>query len=625
MTILQALDGYYARMAARGEAEMPGWSREKFGWCVVIDGEGAVVAVQDLRDLTGKKPAPKFYEVPSGGKRTSGVAANFLWDKSAYSLGRTAGEGKRTAQEHADFVQKNLARIAGVEDPGLLAFGHFLKKWRPEQFDAAPFSPEMLDANILFRFAGDSCYLHERPAARALVMVAEESAGKVPGDHCLVTGVRGRSAVLHPTIKGVDGGQTSGSSLVSFNLDAFTSYGKEQGANAPTSEAAAFRYGAALNRLLTRGGPNRVSRAIGDATTIFWADASAATPGEADALDDWFGEAMEPKDSTEAAKVADELQAIAAGRPLPEINPSLSPGTRFHVLGLAPNAARLSVRFWISDTFEAFATRLAQHHADLAIEPKPAGWGGAPAVGRLLVRTTALGEKFENIPPLLAGEVMRAVLSGTDYPRTLLSAILMRLRAGDPGPDQAGRARDIGWHAAVLRAVLFRRQRRERRDPHIREEGEIPVALKRDHNSSGYQLGRLFAVYELAQIAALGRNVNATIRDKYFGGAAATPAGVFPLVITNGQNHLAKARKTNPGWAFLIERELEEIVGRFDPVFPHTLPRALRLEDQAEFAIGYYHQRAARLTSDKGDALSLSEAAADGAGDDTTEQGNDEE
>lgn len=143
------------------------------------------------------------------------------------------------------------------------------------------------------------------------------------------------------------------------------------------------------------------------------------------------------------------------------------------------------------------------------------------------------------------------------------------------------------------------------------------MALDREHLNAGYLLGRLFAVYELAQVAALGRGVKATMRDKYFGSASATPAGIFPLVISNGQNHLAKARKVSPGWAFLIERELGAIMDLITPAMPHTLPRSLRLEDQAEFAIGYYHQRSAKLSGDKGETLSLAET------DSITDEGDD--
>ncbi|PWR18277.1 type I-C CRISPR-associated protein Cas8c/Csd1 [Zavarzinia compransoris] len=586
MTILQALDRYYHRL---DDVVAPGWSREKFGWCIILDRQGEPVLDQDLRDLSGKNPKPKLYVVPAAVKRTVGVAPNFLWDKSAYVLGRTAGENKRTAQEHAAFVAFHMARLRGQNDEGLVALRLFLEKWTPARFDAAPFRPEMLDANIMFRLEGDTVYLHERPAARALVEAKPED-GKKENVFCLITGEPSAIARLHPTIKGVEGAQTAGAALVSFNLDAFASLGKEQGENAPTSEMAAFRYGAALNHLLTRDGPNRIRRPIGDATVVFWADAGNAKA--AAAADGWFGAALagDITDADEARKLREELEKVAKGRPLAELRPGIEDGTRFHVLGLSPNAARLSVRFWLSDDLDAFARRLAAHHSDLKLEPAPEGWGAAPSVNRLLVRSIALQGEFKNIPPLLAGEVMRAVLSGGRYPQSLLAATIIRLRAGDDPLS--------GWHVAVIRAVLTR-------DHRLRfQKEDVPVSLAREEPNKAYQLGRLFAVLEAAQRMALGKT-NTTIRDRYFGAASATPAGVFPLLLRGVQNHLGKLRKDGKGgW---IEREIEEILDKLSL----DLPRALPLAEQGRFAVGYYHQRKERFKGRPEEAAS-SEAAEKG-------------
>lgn len=581
MTILQALNGYYSRIP---DVAAPGWSQEKFGWCIVLSPDGQVVDVENLHDLSGKKPKPTLRVVPAALKRTVAIAPNFLWDKTAYVLGRTAGEGKRTADEHAAFVALHLDRLAGHEDVGLVALRQFLERWNPDQFETLPrVSPEMLDANVMFRLDGERGFLHERPAARALVEAANSRGDDVVGRFCLVTGEVAPVARLHPTIKGIEGGQSSGAALVSFNLDAFTSLGKEQGENAPTSEGAAFRYGAALNRMLQRDSGNRLSRPIGDATVVFWADASDAKAAEA--ADAFMALMMEPDtreitDEKEVALLRTQIEQIAAGRPLADLRADIANGTRFHVLGLSPNAARISVRFWLTDTLDVFACRLAEHYRDMRIEPLPRNWGAAPSVRRLLAQTVAAQGEMKNVPALLAGEVMRAVLSGTAYPLSLLAAVLMRLRAG----ESAG----TGWHAAVIRGVLARAP------DYSASNGEPPMSLQRDYKEPGYQLGRLFAVYELAQRAALGR-VNASIRDKYFGAASATPASVFPIIVRGGQNHLAKVRKEKPGWATLIERELEEIHSHLVP----ELPRSLSLQKQGAFAIGYYHQRATKLTSDK--------------------------
>jgi CRISPR-associated protein Csd1 len=600
MTVLQALDRYYDRMAARGEAEAPGNSREKISFAIVLSAEGEPVQVLDLREAAGKRMVLRVLEVPAAVKRAAGILPNLFRDKTSYVLGRTAGEGRRTAEEHAAFKAANLAMLDGAHDEGLVALRRFLEAWSPARFDAAPFTSELLDGNVVFRLHGELAYIHQREAARRLIEMRIGGVG--PTGFCLVTGTEAPLRRLHPSIKGVEGAQSSGASLVSFNLDAFSSYGKEQGANAPTSETASFRYGAALNRMLDRGSTNRLARPIGDTSVVFWANTSAvvdetAAKAAENAFVAWFDQPAQSgqgaDDASEAAKLRDALDMLAKGRPIQDLRLGLVPGTRFHVLGLAPNAARLSVRYWLDDSFEAFARRLADHYRDLAIEPAP--WGvKPPSIQRLLVKITALQEKFDNIPPLLASEVTRAVLSGTRYPRTLLTAAIIRLRAGDdPGS---------GWHAAAIRAVLARDHRlRSKREDWL-------VSLDKDFRDPAYQLGRLFAAVETAQRMALGR-VNATIRDRYFGAASATPASVFPLLLRGAQNHLGKLRKDRKGgW---LEREIEEITDHLSP----ELPRSLAMEPQGRFVIGYYHQRKAQFAGRSAEIVAAEDEADESEGD----------
>jgi CRISPR-associated protein Csd1 len=194
--------------------------------------------------------------------------------------------------------------------------------------------------------------------------------------------------------------------------------------------------------------------------------------------------------------------------------------------------------------------------------------------------------KFENIPANLTGELMRAILTGGRYPRTLLGAVIIRMRADH---DITGR------RAAICRACLVRDHRIDDDYPKRlsdQEKEDYLVSLDRNETNSGYRLGRLFAVLENAQRAALGK-INATIRDRYYGAASATPAGVFPLLLRTGAHHIAGLRKENKGgW---VDREIEEILnGLAGTVFP----KSLSIEDQGRFAIGYYHQRAYRKPAD---------------------------
>lgn len=590
--ILQALYSYYHRLLVRGtEGLSPfGYSPEKISYEILLAPDGSVVAVNDIRDTSGKKPVPRLINVPQPEKRTVGIRSNFLWDKTSYVLGASASS-KRADREHEAFKLLHQECLAGADDTGLQAFLAFLAAWSPERFALPPFHPEMLDTNVVFRLDGETQYLHERPAAqsvraRLLAGSGDDAAVFAP---CLVTGEHMPVARLHPAIKGVAGAQTAGASIVSFNLESFTSYGKSQGDNAPVSEQAAFAYTTVLNHLLRRSEHNRQRLQIGDTSVVFWAEAEDA--GQAEQAELTFELLLNepPSDSQEAVRLREVLKQVAKGRPLSELDPRLQEGTRMFVLGLAPNASRISIRFWETDTLGGFARKLAAHERDFRIEPVP--WKTAPAARRVVLATVPnrdgampkMDDAFNN----LVGEFMRAVLSGGLYPRSLLANTVMRIRAD---------GNLSGLRAAICKGILAREQRL---GMHEHTE-EVPVSLDKESMSPAYRLGRLFAVLEAAQRSALGGQVNATIRDRYYGAASATPAAVFPVLLRNTQNHLGKLRKEKPGWAVNLEKDIREIVDGL----PGSFPRSLPIEDQGRFAIGYYHQSQARFA--KGDAAEAS-------------------
>ena len=328
MTVLQALNTYYDRMAERGA--VPGYSRE-ISYEILLTGEGAVVAVNDIRIPNEKGKFARKMNVPAA-KKAQRHRPKQVVGQTAYVLGVTAGEETRTEREHEAFKVTNTALLADTEDSGLLALRRFLENWTPAQFEKCPlFKEEMKDANMVFRVDGVQEYIHDHPAAIALLTPSSVDEGD---DMCLVTGKRVTAAALHPSIKGVRGAKNSGASLVSFNLDASKSYDKKQGANAPISEIATARYGAALNRLLDKGSANRLQ--VGDTTTVFWADANGATNEAADAADEWAAHFFEPpNDKQGAALIKEQLVAVAQGRPVSELSAKLEPGTRFYILGLA--------------------------------------------------------------------------------------------------------------------------------------------------------------------------------------------------------------------------------------------------------------------------------------------------
>ena len=587
MTILAALNKAYGRMQ---DAAPFGYSQEKIGFLISLNDDGSVASGTDLRTGEGKKKVAPLMPVPRPGKRTAGIAPNFLWDKTSYVLGVTAEKekreaeeqkspeetqeaenrekkrDKRVAEEHTTFKDRHTEWLKGIGDPGLQAFVRFLSEWTPERFLELGWSDEMKDQNIVFALETDRhdrIHLHDRDAARA-VWARLSAEGDKTQAICLVTGETAPVARLHPAIKGVWGAQSSGASIVSFNLDSFTSYGHEQGDNAPVSEAAASAYTGALNRFLEPGSKNRIQ--IGDASTVFWADASDADTAEL--AEDIFAAGIGGVNDVDQSQLVGAcLTRIRNGEPVTDIAPKLEHNVRFHVLGLAPNAARLSVRYWFDNDFGELVDNFRRYFSDMQIAPPPRD--PFPGLWRYLAETAVLGKR-ENVPPNLAGEWLRSILTGSRYPQTLLATVLMRTRS-DKTVD--------ALRAQMLKAILIRNFNRE-----------VPVALDLENRNKGYVLGRLFAVYEQVQTAALGSKVNATIKDKFYGAASAQPRKVFALLDKGSANHLSKVGKQSPGWRINLERSIASIMAIMEPA-DDPFPSSLSAQEQALFAVGYYHQR----------------------------------
>jgi CRISPR-associated protein Csd1 len=587
--ILQRLNELYGRLlenpdSVTGQPRVPpyGFTDENISYCLVLSKAGELVDIQDVRDTSEKKPKARRLSVPQPAKRTSGVKPNFLWDKTAYMLGIEGNKDKTTAKEmpwvlaektHAAFKQFHLNLLVNQDDAGLIALRQFLVDWKPEQFSHAPFTLEHVDANVVFKLDGEVGYIHERSAAKrlwlSLLNPVAQNENESPNVHgmCLVTGEQAPLSRLHPAIKGVYGGQSSGGSIVSFNAEAYESFGKSQGDNAPVSEEAAFAYTTALNYMLRRENGHCLS--IGDTSTVFWAHAKSAQ-AESQAVAFFSAFANPPDDDSQRKKLGVSLEKIAKGRPFEEIAPDLDPKTRFYVLGLAPNAARLSIRYWLDSTLGELGQCLSEHWQDMQIEPLPWRPEQPPSVWRCLIQTAPLG-KTENIAPQLAGEWLRSILTGRRYPRALLTQIVQRLRSdGDMN----------GLRVALIKAVL----QRDHRKGFLKE--ATPMSLDLENAPLAYRLGCLFAVLERAQSEAIP-GANATIVDRYYGTASSVPYSVFPRLIAGFQNHVSKIRKDKPGFAVNLGKQIGNILD----LLPPTFPKQLSVEQQGQFAVGYYHQK----------------------------------
>mgnify|MGYP000715315251 CR=1 FL=1 len=573
--ILQTLAAYYDRLLEEGSIPPPGLQEKELHWAVEIEPDGTFVALT----RTGEGKRGRKATVPAEVKKSVNIAANLLWDNPEYVFGvaRAGATEKQAAKaplRHADFVK----RLRGLDaetraDPGVAAVIEFMRKGDFAAAKASEAWTAMAEngGNVSFRLSGDKKFVCERPVVRkAATAVATtqdgDDATNLPW--CLVTGRRAVAARLHPSIKGVRGGQTSGTNIVSFNLDAFKSHGWDKGQNAPVGKAAANAYVAALNHLLARDNDTHHSRE-GDTTFVFWAARKTV-------MEDRFAHLCDGETLKEIEKngrsVANVFDSIRKGLLVFDDD-----DTPFYVLGLAPNAARLAVRFWYQGTVADVAGRFRRHFDDLEIADP---YGNIKNLGlwRLLGAASRGGDvknMQDNLRGVLAAEVTAAILKGTPYPHTLLARTIERCRA-----EQSV------WpiRAALIKAVLNRRIRQ-----FSPKEKEITVSLDPDYDNPGYLLGRLFAAFEDIQRGAQKAKINTTIRDRYFAAAAASPRSVFIQLDKLKNAHLKKLRRVNPGHAVNAEKLVGAIT---DKIAARTaFPDALSLDDQGRFIIGYHHQK----------------------------------
>lgn len=576
--ILQALKGYYDRLAGdSGNDSIPmlGFARQKIHFCLVLDREGNLVGENDLRIKEGNKTFIPELIVPEPVIRSGlTIRANFLWDNSGYVLGADNKEKPdRVVEKFQEFKKIQRTICEGLEDEGIIAVLRFLDKWKPEKAPDLPTWKEMAGLNLVFRLDGEAHFIHERQAVRDRWIKFNIGNSSESQGMCLITGTDGSIARLHRPIKGVPGSQTSGAALVSFNLDAFKSYGKDRNFNAPIGEDSAFAYCTALNWLLRRESRQKIQ--IGDAMIVFWTERkSVAENLFADLFDTDLGTAEdEAEDKSALRDLKAIVEAAREGRILDALE---EPGVPFYLLALSPNASRLSVRFWQVSTVGEIVGNIASHFRQIEVVKSFASEPKYPSARTLLRETVSRNdsskawEKDKKVSPLLAGAFIRSVLTGEPYPQNLLPILLMRIRT-----DQT-----VNYlRAALIKACLVRNFSNR----------EVSVSLDKENTNIGYRLGRLFALFERIQAEA-NPGINSTIRDKYFGSAAATPRNIFPMLVNLAQQHLGKLRRDTDkkGYALSYDAKIEEIVGALPA---GALPAFLDPETQGLFAVGYYHQR----------------------------------
>lgn len=582
--ILQALNGYYERLLADPDADVPefGFAADQVDCVVELSKDGIPLGAAILENPTNSFcPAPAVSldklgksEFPLGYKRTSGVAAYCLSDKGEYALPGAS------SKKHDEFVNVSANVLGEVEGDALAAFLAYLKKSH-EYADTIIAFDENVHAcrKVAFRLQGETAFVHEYPEA---INKWKAFLGEVPGKEygtCLISGGTGPVLPVHPPIrnkKGAVSSQKGELSIVSFNFDATGSYGKEQSFNAPVSDRAAFGYVTALNHLLAPESPRKLR--VGETTVVFWTDA----PGEAEPFYNFAMGGKSAEDEDQVRRLEGYLAAVAQGKYPEELGDAKTP---FYVLGLSPNAARLSVRFWHVGTVGDMAERLGQYFADQMLDHnysftqfppiKSLFYALAPCrknkeTSRYEVaeRTQSTEERCSSV----VNSLLLSILEGRCYPVSLFNIILQRLRNDNCTDGFNGFVR-----LAFIKAYL------------MQSKWEVAVSLDQNCKEYGYLLGRLFAIVESIQRVSAKTELNTTLRDRYFSGAMSSPSRVFVSLIQNAFDNLPKLRKNESGLYVYFEKALNEVVDKVEIAdgFKHTL----KPEEQGQFVIGYFHQR----------------------------------
>lgn len=591
--ILQTLVEAYERFSKDPDYDIAprGFSFQKVSFAIVLEGDGRLVDIQDIREQVGKRRIPKRLQV-LGVNKPSGSALNpcFLWDNTAYLLGYDKEEAKidRALEAFKKTKERYLHVEEEINDPEFRAVCQFFKHWNPEEAGNYPILGDLAGSFGVFQIRGRTGYVHESLAIRSWWlnrtdgdeerMKAWWESGSAslrePQGWCLITGMFGPLARLHePKLKGVRGQQPTGATIAGFNMDSVESYGWRQAFNAPASKEAVFEYLTALNAMLEGPKRERHRLVVGSTTAVFWTDRPSS------AEDIFVRFAVQGSSVLEQA-VQDEVllkklqaffQALRRGKEAYGELDEDPERTNYCILGLsAPTPARIAVRFFQRSTLADMLANLKRHFEDIKIEPVLGQSARRrdpefPSIQEILDETCPRRNgrpDRDAIPPLIEGPLLEAIVTGKRYPDALYHAVLRRLAV----------EHEISYvRAGIIKGYLVRNLGKE-----------VTMSLDESRTDPSYRLGRLFAALEKTQLDALGTNLNTTLRDRYYSAASATPRAVFPRLLRTYQHHLAKLEG---GFKVNREKLVQEILA---PVT--DFPAHLNLADQGLFALGYYHQ-----------------------------------
>ena len=577
--VLQSLVNLYEVLLQKGKVGKPGWAKEKVSYGLNIDENGVLKSVISLKvpDKKGNKEVPSAINLPIHIKKSVNIAANFLSDSSTYLFGLD-GKGNRERSKQCFESSKALHSLllADNDSNASKAIKLYFDKIDIDNIESYLVSigcnesviSDILQkgANLVFMPFGKSATEYDD-----ICMCWDKHYGENKSDvgMCLVTGEHLPIAKLHPSIKGVRGGQAMGTSLVSFNAPAFESFDKKQGMNSPVSEYAAFAYTTTLNYLLSQ--VNYVTT-FGDTTVVCW------TEDDNEGCQQIYAKLFGNSDDLTQDNLIDTVRKLAMGKSVEWESITINPDVKFYILGLSPNAARLSVRFFLVNTFGNFMKNAVRHQDDMEITVPNFLSNSYFPVWKVLRETVNQKSKNKSAKPQLAGDYLCSILNGYRYPATLYNNIMIRINA-----ERSVNAERSAIRAAVIKAYLVRNY------PEYKE--VLTVSKNNDTDNKAYNLGVLFALLEEIQSMA-NPGINTTIKDKYFSSASSTPAAVFPYLIDLAQKHIKKIRSEKPGFCVAKQKEITEVLSKFEDSFPARMS----MQEKGAFQIGYYHQTQVRYT-----------------------------
>lgn len=591
--ILSALVHLYEELCKQGKIQAEGWGIAKVTHRILLDKEGHLCGIISARKKVqrGKKETEVPCEmcVPLPVTRSSGVKANFLCDNSSYFLAVDAkGKVQRTIQCFEAAKELHHQVLAHCHSPVAKAILHFFDTWGFDKAEKDSLIQENLEdiiagSNFVFQVDGVDA-IEDEEIKRSWEIFqgtsqADEDSTSLSGQ-CLITGEENQKiALLHPKIKGVLGAQTAGANLVSFNAPAFCSYGGdgEQGKNAPVSERAAFAYGSALNALLADRSHSQI---IGDTTIVYWSEHGIS------ACQDFMMSFLGNHAGLDDHTLDTIVTHMRDGLPVDLEGVEISPDEPFYILGLAPNAARISVRLFLRNTFRELVTNLSLHQDRMKLDGPSWEKQNIP-LWKTLKATANPNGKEQAASPLMAGSLFRAVLQNAKYPESVFQNIMLRVLADRDKDAEGGKAaiqKISHSKAAFIKAYLLKNGKEQ-------WEGKLQMALNENCNDISYVLGRMFSLLENIQQSA-NPTINTTIKERYFNSACATPASVFPILLKLANTHLAKL---DGGKAVYFKKKMGALMDKImmpDEGIP--FPARLTLEEQGAFILGYYQETQAR-------------------------------